>query len=110
MLNRIGLVVLAAGLVSAGVVYWVGQNRSGPQQAASSADGEWRDGTLSTEDSKIATRNVELYGGPVEMLMVKFEDALKRPEWQATLIATTSIFIALGCFLAARNLYKHVKA
>ena len=65
--------------------------------------GEWRDNTLSTEDSKIATRNVELYGGLVEMLMIKFEDALKRPEWQAIVIATTTILIALGCFLAARR-------
>jgi hypothetical protein len=104
MLNRLGLVVLVAGLVSAGVVYWAGQNRSAQQQATPTADGEWRDGTFSTEDSKIATRNVELYGGPVEMLMVKFEDALKRPEWQAILIATTSILIALACFLAAHRL------
>ncbi len=104
VLNKVGLIVLLVGLVSALVVYWVGQNRAARQQPATTADGEWRDGSLSTVDSKIANRDIELYGGPVEMLMVRFDEAMKHPEWQAVIIAAVSTLIALACFLAARNL------
>ncbi len=104
VLNKVGLIVLLVGLVSALIVYWVGQNRAARQQPATTADGEWKDGTLSTEDSKIANHTIELYGGPVEMLMVRFDEAVKHPEWQAVIIAAVSTLIALACFLAARNL------
>ena len=102
-LNMVGLIVLLVGLVSAGIIFCVGQTRS-VQRTAPAADGEWRDGTLSTEDSKIAIRRVEQFGGPVQVLMVKFNDALKNPASQALLIVATSTLVALGCFLAARRL------
>jgi hypothetical protein len=38
------------------------------------------------------------------MLMVRFDEAMKHPEWQAVIIAAVSTLIALACFLAARNL------
>jgi hypothetical protein len=100
-LNRVGVIVLLLGIGVAGIVYWIQQNRSA--QTASSEAGDWRDSTLSLEDSKISSRDVELYNGKIGMLMVRLTDDLKRPEALPILIATISTLTALGCFLVARR-------
>ena len=101
-LNMVGAIVLVLGIVIAGIVYWVGQSHSG-SQGTYTADGDWHDDTLSLEDSKGSTRDVQLYGGTMEMLMVKINDALKQPGVQAALIVVASALVASGCFIAARQ-------
>jgi hypothetical protein len=99
-LNTIGAIVILLGVVIAGTVYWSGQAGSGSQ---ATADSDWTDNTLSLQDSKSSTHDVEMYGGNLEMLMVKFTDAVKQPGAQAALILVVSILAALGCFVAARR-------
>jgi hypothetical protein len=96
-LNAVGVLVLLLGLSSALLLYR--QNRP----ATSTPTGDWKDSTLSLTDSKTSTRNIELYGGQLEVLMVKWQAWLRRPESQALLIATTSALIALVFFLVARR-------
>ncbi len=103
ILNRLGLIVLLAGLAGAGIVYWTGTARPARAPAASAAPGEWSDSSLTPEDSKAATRDIELYGGKAEVLMVHLTDAVHRPGPQAILIATASALIALALFLYARH-------
>ena len=98
-LNSVGVIVLIVGLGWAGFVYQRGQKPSG----SPTTPGDWKDSTLSLTDSKSATRNIELYGGKVEVLMVRWLDWLHHPETQAILIALISALLALGCFLFARH-------
>jgi len=98
-LNTVGVIVLLVGMGSAGLVYWLGRDRS----VSSTANGGWRDSSLSLTDSKASTRDIELYGGKVEVLMVKCLGWLERPESLAIIIATISALVALGCFLVARR-------
>ena len=96
-LNTVGVIVLLVGIVSAGFVYRLGQKPS----ASSITNGDWKDGSLSLTDSKTATRNIELYGGKVEVLMVRWTDWLQRPESLAIIIVMISALMALGCFVVA---------
>jgi hypothetical protein len=84
---------------SAVLAYRLGQNRS----ATSTTNSEWKDSSLTLTDSKTSTRDIELYGGKVEVLMVKWLEWLQRPESLAIIIATIATLIALGCFVVARN-------
>ena len=99
-LNTVGVIVLLVGISSAALVYRLGQKSS----PTSTTNGAWKDSTLSLTDSKTSTRNIELYGGKVEVLMVKWLDWLRRPESLAILIAIISALVALGCFLVASHL------
>ena len=100
ILRTIGVIVLLVGLGSAGIVVWRGQSR--PATATTASD--WKDSSLSLTDSKTATRNIELYGGKVEVLMVQLLDWVHRPAAQAGLIVASAVLVALGCFLFARYL------
>ncbi len=100
MLNTVGVIVLLFGIGSAIFVYRPGQNHPAP----ATAPGDWQDSSLSLIDSKTSTRDIELYGGKLEVLIVKCLDWLHRPESQAIIIVTISVLIALGCFLVARRL------
>jgi len=66
--------------------------------------GDWQDSTLSVEDSKIASRDIEMYYGKIGFLVIRLSDWWKRPESKAIILATTSTLIAAGCFFAARRL------
>ena len=101
-LNIVGVIVLFVGISSAALVYRLGQKSTLP----SPTNGGWQDSTLSLTDSKTSTRNIELYGGKVEVLMVKLQDWLQHPESMAILIATISALIAAGCFFAARYFHR----
>jgi hypothetical protein len=106
-LNRLGVVVLVLGLTSACLVFWIGQRRIARQSksgATTTTAGDWQDGTLSVEDSKKASRDVEMYYGKIGFLMVRLSDWWKRPESKAIVLATASTLIAAGCFFAARRL------
>ena len=100
VLNIVGIIVILLGIGIACAVYRSGHAGSESQAAA---DGDWHDDTLSLEDSKSSTHDVEMYGGPLEMLMVKFNEALAQPGSQAALIVVASALVALGCFAAARR-------
>ncbi len=99
--------MLLLGLTSACLVFWIGQRRIARQSKSGStatAEGDWQDSTLSVQDSKAASRNVELYYGKLGFLVVKLSDWWERPESKAIVIATVSTLFAAGCFLAARRL------
>jgi len=95
--NIIGVVVLLVGLGSAGLVY-----RNRPATPTTTSD--WKDSSLTVTDSKISTRNIELYGGKIEVLMVKYQEGLRHPTVLAIICGTLSILIALGCFFVAHHL------
>ena len=99
-LNIMGVIVLLVGIGSARLVIQRGQ----PPATNSTAIGGWQDSSLALMDSKTATRNIELYGGKVEVLMVQALDWLQRPAVLAILIALVAVLLALGCFLTARHL------
>ena len=104
-LNTIGVVVLLLGIACAGLVYWSGRNQSAAH-AKAPADGDWTDSSLSTEDSKASTRDVEEYYGQLGMFALRLEDwfaDLGRPGPLAGLIAMVATLTALGCFLAANR-------
>lgn len=99
--------MLLLGLTSAGLVFWIGQRRIAGQSksgATATAEGDWQDSTLSVQDSKAASRNVELYYGKLGFLVVSLSDWWERPESKAIVLATASTLIAAGCFFAARHL------
>jgi hypothetical protein len=105
-LNTIGVVVLVLGIAVAGLVYESGQKSSGVQPKAH-ADGDWVDQSLSTEDSKASTRDVEEYYGSLGMFAIRAEDwfaNLGRPGPLAGLVATAAALTALGCFIAAKRI------
>ena len=97
-LNAVGVIVLIIGLGSAILLYR--QCRPATVQH----EGEWQDSTLTLTDSKSNTRDIEMYGGKLEVLMVQCLEWLHRPESLAIFIAVTSVLVALGCFLVARYL------
>jgi len=99
-LQAVGVLVLLVGLGSAGLVLRLGQK----PVASAPATGEWQDSSLALTDSKSATRNIELYGGKVEVLMVRLLDWGQHPEALALLIISGAVVIALGCFGIARHL------
>ena len=100
MLKTVGVIVLLGGISSAGFVYRLGQSPA----TVAVAPGDWQDSSLTMLDSKTATRNIELYGGKVEVLMVKVLDWAQRPASLALLIATVAVLVALSCFLVAGQL------
>lgn len=99
-LSTVGVIVLLIGFGSAALVYRLGQSRL----ATSTTNSDWKDSTLSLTDSKTSTRDIELYGGKLEVLMVRWLEWLRCPESLAIIIATISALIALSCFLVARRL------
>lgn len=99
-LKVVGLLVLLMGIGSAGFILRLRP----PPVATAQPNGDWQDSSLALTDSKSATRNIELYGGKVEVLMVQFLDWLQRPESLALLITSGAVLIALGCFRVARHL------
>jgi hypothetical protein len=103
-LNAVGVIVLLLGLIGAGIVFAIGQNRSvGP---AANADGTWQDSSLTPYDSKSFSHDVQMYNGTMGILVMKWWDlcdALKRPGSVAIVIATGSAVVACGCFMAAKR-------
>jgi len=100
ILNMVGLIVLLVGISSAGLIYGSGQK----PPTFESTTGEWKDGSLSLTESKTATRNIELYGGKLEVLMVQWQERLQHPTSIAIITGAVSVVIALSCFLVAHHL------
>jgi hypothetical protein len=103
-LQAVGIVVLVLGLVGAGIIYVIGQNRAAGQGV--NADGGWQDGSLAPADSKSFSHDVQMYNGTAGVLVMKWWnlcDELKRPGSMAIMIATSSAIVACGCFAAAKR-------
>ena len=67
---------------------------------------ENQDFTLSLEDSKKASRDMELYYGKFGLVVAKWSDwleELERPGPLAIMIAVLSTLVASGCFAAAHR-------
>lgn len=92
-LRIIGIIVLALGIASAGVAYWI----------------ETRSPDLSDDLSMVgydkpAERQMEiLYGKQGELIEDWFND-LKQPGTQAIIIVAVAALVASGCFYFARLL------
>ena len=90
-LKAIGIIVLLLGISSACLVYWMGT----------------RSPDLSDDLSMVGFNRAEqrqmgqLYG-KMGLLIEDWTNDFKKPGTQATLIASASILIALGCFYFAR--------
>ena len=100
MLNTIGMLVLVLGLATASLVLLRGMRKSNNPATSDN----WQDDTLSIQDSKSTSYEVERYDGKLGMLTVKLSDAFHRPESLAMIIATASTVVALGCFFVSRHL------
>jgi len=107
LFNIFGAVLLAMGIVSAGMVVWTEQHRSTKRSETSSSDNGWKDETLSSEDSKTSTRQSEMLVGKVGALIAywwrRFAD-LASPEGIAMMFAMISVLAAFGCFVVADRL------
>jgi len=103
MLNTIGMLVLVLGLAAASLVLLRGLRQSNNPAASNSPD-DWQDDSLSLQDSKASSHDLEMYNGKLGMLTVKLSDAFHRPESLAMIIATASTLVALGCFFVSRRL------
>jgi hypothetical protein len=99
-LKMTGVIVLVVGLSGAVLLY-----RQGRPPASKTA-GEWQDSTLSLTDSKANTRNIEMYGGQLEVLMVKWQEWFHQPTARATLVAMGAAVAALVCFILAHFMKK----
>jgi hypothetical protein len=108
LINRLGIVVLLLGLVSASAVYLTGRNRvARHSQDQPAVDSESRDDTLSFEDSKTSSRSTEIYSGKVGVLLSTWFrrwEGLEDFQRSAIVIAVGCVLAALICFLVAHRL------
>jgi len=102
-LTIVGVTVLVLGLSIASIVLVAGAGRS-KATGATGAPGDWQDSSLSIEDSKVSTRDVEMYDGKLGMLALKLSNAFHQPESLALIIAATSSLFAVGCFYVSHRL------
>jgi hypothetical protein len=92
-LKTIGVIVLVLGLAGAGVVYWIGTRSP-----------DLSDDLSMVGYNRAESRQMGMLYGKMGLLIEDWVNDLKRPGTQATLIVTTSILIAFGCFYFARLL------
>jgi hypothetical protein len=104
----VGVVVLLLGLVSAGVVYSVGESDSTkPAHGQETVGIDSRDDTLSFDDSKTSSRGTEMYFGKVGVLLATWFhhwEELKGFERLAIMIAASSVLASSICFLVVNRL------
>jgi hypothetical protein len=89
-LRKAGIIVLLAGIAVAGLVYWLGTRTPDPGEDASMI------GFDKAEQRQMG----ELYGNWGTMID-GFQDDLKSPGTQATIILVVAGLIAAGCFYLA---------
>jgi uncharacterized protein HemX len=90
-LRLAGIIILVAGMVGAGLVYWIGQ------RAENFAD----DPAMAGYNKQQNEQMERLYGKSGE-LMDDLSNSLKQPATQAGLILGTSIVVSLICFRLAQ--------
>jgi hypothetical protein len=88
-----GVIVLLLGIVSMGVVYWLGTR--GPDLS---------DDLSMIRYNKPEERQMEILYGKEGKLIEEWSNDLKQPGTQAIIIAAASVIIASGCFYFARLL------
>ena len=88
-----GLIVLALGIASAGVVYWIG-----------SRSADLRDDPSMSAYYKTQARDMRLMSGKTGEIMDDFSNDLQQPGTQAVLIVGFSAAITGGCFFVARRM------
>ena len=104
LFNILGAVMLAMGIISAGMVVWTEQHRSARRSETSSSDSGWKDDSLSSEDSKTSTRQSEMLVGKVGASIAYWwrrSTELVSPEGLAMMFAMISVLAAFGCFVLA---------
>jgi hypothetical protein len=89
-LRKAGILVLLAGVAGAGLVYWLGSRTPNPGEDASMI------GFDKAEQRQMG----ELYGNWGTMIE-GFQDDLKSPGTQASIILVVAGVIAAGCFYLA---------
>ena len=87
-LRASGIIVLAAGIVGAGIVYWHGM--------------QMKDDPALTGYGRPETRQMQVMYGTMGTLSDDFYRALARPDIQAGIILASSTVIAAACFFFAR--------
>ena len=88
-----GVIVLLLGIVSMGVVYWLGTR--GPDLS---------DDLSMVGYNRAQTRQMGQLYGKSGLLIEEWSNDLKQPGTQAIIIAVVSVIIASGCFYFARLL------
>ncbi len=92
-LKQTGWGVLAVGIVSAAVVYWLG-----------SRSPDLSDDPSMSAYYKTQSRDMQMMYGKMGETMDDFAGDLKQPGTQATLIVGFSAAVTGGCFFVARRL------
>jgi hypothetical protein len=90
-LRTVGVIVLIAGIVSAGAVYWL-ETRAADMSGDPSMVGF----------DKAEQRQMGILYGKQGQLIEDWTNDLKQPGTQAGIIAAVSILTAAGCFYFAR--------
>lgn len=92
-LRKIGLIILIAGLCSAGVVYWIGKRAEDPALA------DYRQA-----EARAESRQMEMLYGTSGDIMQELVTAMKRPGNQALAIVAVTALVSCACFYLGRPL------
>ena len=84
-LRKIGAIILALGLISAGLLYWLRTENSNLNE-------------LRESQARAESRQMQLLYGRSGGITEDLSNALKRPGPQALSIVAISVIIAAGCF------------
>jgi hypothetical protein len=94
-LRLVAIIVLVAGVISAGVVYWL-ETRSP----------DLRNNPAMLGFNRAETRQMEQLYGKQGELIEQWTDDLRQPETQAGIIVAAAVIFAAGCLYFAR-LFEH---
>jgi flagellar basal body-associated protein FliL len=90
-LRIIGVIVLTLGIVSAGIVYWIGTRSP-----------DVSDDLSMVGYNKPARRQMAILYGKQGELVEDWANNLKQPGTQAIIIVVAAVLVASGCFYFAR--------
>ena len=93
-LRMAGAIILAVGLVSGGLLYWLRTGNSNLEQ-------------LRESQARAESRQMQLLYGRSGGLTSDFSNLLKQPGAQAFLIIGISTMIAAGCFYLGQPIREH---
>jgi hypothetical protein len=110
-LNLLGILVLLLGIGSASIVYRTENNRwQSTNQENPKVQNGWQDSTLSPDDAKGSSRDLELLYGKVGALVISFwnrcEEFFRHPATGEIVIGLISVVLAFLCFLMANRAHR----
>jgi hypothetical protein len=110
-LNLLGILVLLLGIGGASIVYRTENNRGqSTNQETPKVQNGWQDSTLSPDDTKGSSRDLELLYGKVGALVIGFwtrcEEFFSHPATGGTVIGLISVVLAFICFLRANRAHR----